>query len=256
MEPSIRAQRLTKRYGPDVVAFQELEFEIGQGEFVVFVGKSGCGKTSLLRVIAGLSPPSNGQLTFRGQPIYGADRPARGRFPGRLGFVFQEANLLPWRTIAANICLPLESLRVPAAERRERMRDLAGSVGISDFIDFYPTQLSGGMRQRAALARALIGSPDLLLMDEPFGALDALTRESMNALLEQVWMLKRATVMLVTHSISEAALLADRIFVLSPHPGRLKRIYPVPAGRPRGREFLSSPEIRDLMASIKQDLGE
>ena len=251
---AIETVGLTKRYNESVLAYENLSMQISDGEFCVFVGKSGCGKTSLLRAFAGLNPPSGGQLTVDGESVYGQNNQRLPRVAGRVGFVFQEANLLPWRTVAQNIRLPLEATgNVRGSEAR--VSELASLVGLEKFLDAFPSELSGGMRQRVSLARALICEPRLILMDEPFGALDAITRESMNELLEKVWQASAATVVLVTHSISEAVLLADRIIVMTPHPGRIKTTYRIEEPRPRGAAWLAKPEAVALSAQIKQDLG-
>ncbi len=248
---AIEAMDLSKRYSAAMTAYEGLTVQIHPREFCVFVGRSGCGKTSLLRTFAGLNPPTSGQLMRDGQPVYlEASRPNTTR---RLGFVFQEPNLLPWRTVAENIRLPLEASGTTQGSKA-RVAELAEQVGLGKFLDAFPGELSGGMRQRVSLARALICEPDLILMDEPFGALDAITRESMNELLERVWHSTSVTVVLVTHSISEAVLLADRVVVMTPHPGRIKSVYQVDAPRPRGASWLASPEALSLSAQIKIDL--
>ncbi|TEA76863.1 ABC transporter ATP-binding protein [Allopusillimonas ginsengisoli] len=251
---AIEAVDLTKRYNAAVVAYEGLSMQVSKREFCVFVGKSGCGKTSLLRAFAGLNPPSSGALKLEGYSIYGTKNQALPRIAGRVGFVFQEPNLLPWRTVAENIRLPLEA-EGQAKLAEGRVAELAAQVGLEKFLDAFPSELSGGMRQRVSLARALICKPGLILMDEPFGALDAITRESMNELLERVWHASNATVVLVTHSISEAVLLADRVVVMTPHPGRIKATYRIDAPRPRGAAWLAKPEAVALSAQIKIDLG-
>lgn len=249
---AIETVRLSKRYSKSVLAYEDLSMQINEGEFCVFVGKSGCGKTSLLRAFAGLNPPTSGELKVDGSSLYGEKNEPLPRVAGRVGFVFQEPNLLPWRTVAQNIRLPLEA--TGSTGKEERVAELAALVGLEKFLNAFPSELSGGMRQRVSLARALICEPSLILMDEPFGALDAITRESMNELLEKVWQASSATVVLVTHSISEAVLLADRIVVMTPHPGRIKTTYRISEARPRGAAWLAKAEAISLSSQIKHDL--
>ncbi|AWB34957.1 ABC transporter ATP-binding protein [Orrella marina] len=249
---AIETVRLSKRYNESVLAYEDLSMQINEGEFCVFVGKSGCGKTSLLRAFAGLNPPTSGELKVDGRSLYGEKKEALVRVAGRVGFVFQEPNLLPWRTVAQNIRLPLEA--TGTLKEESRVAELAALVGLEEFLDAFPSELSGGMRQRVSLARSLICEPRLILMDEPFGALDAITRENMNELLEKVWQASSATVVLVTHSISEAVLLADRIIVMTPHPGRIKTTYRIDEPRPRGAAWLAKSEAVALSSQIKLDL--
>ena len=175
---------------------------------------------------------------------------------GSLGFVFQDANLLPWRSVERNIALPLEVLGVPKADRQARARALAQAVGLSAFLDHLPRALSGGMRQRAAIVRALAANPDVLLMDEPFGALDAMTRDDMNLMLQELWLREKKTVVLVTHSITEAAFLADRVVILTPHPGRIQRIVDVDFVRPRFLGDTKGAEFLALIALLRSEIGE
>ena len=211
------------------------------------LGASGSGKTTLLRIIAGLIEPTSGSVTFS---------TPEGN-PPRIGLVFQQTNLMPWRTAIENITLPLELQGVPKQIACDRAQEFIELVGLQCFENSWPRNLSGGMAQRVALARALIQEPDLLLLDEPFGALDALTRERMGAELLRIWQNRQVTVMMVTHSISEALLLADQVAVLSPRPGRILREMDVPFPRPRTDEIRYSPEFvalsHDLRASILEE---
>ncbi|HRU95529.1 MAG TPA: ABC transporter ATP-binding protein, partial [Anaerolineae bacterium] len=194
-------------------ALEEVSFDVFQGEFVCLIGPSGCGKSTLLRTLAGLLPPSQGEVRLRGVPVSGPTR--------AVGLVFQQPTLLPWRTVAGNVGLPLELQGQSLEERRRRVNELLDMVGLTGFGDTYPQLLSGGMAQRAAIARALAQDPEVLLLDEPFGSLDALTRERMAAALLELWQQLQRTVVMVTHSVEEATLLADRVVVLSPRPGRI-----------------------------------
>ncbi len=202
----------------EVRALADVDLTVGEGEFVSLIGPSGCGKSTLMRLIADLDAPTTGTVEVFGKP---ADRARRDQ---DYGIAFQQAGLLPWRTVAANIALPLELHGIGAAERRSRVAELAELVGLSDFADRHPDQLSGGMQQRVAIARALAERPRLLLMDEPFGALDEMTRERMQTELSRIAAETGAAVVFVTHSIPEAVFLSDRVVVLSPRPGRITAI--------------------------------
>ncbi len=216
---------------------------VARQEFVSVLGPSGSGKTTLLRAIAGLLKPTRGSITFNdGQPC--------------LGMVFQQANLMPWRTALENITLPLELQGVPAAQARERAQELIRLVGLEGFETSWPCHLSGGMAQRVALARALILDPDLLLLDEPFGSLDALTRERMGAELLNLWQSRRTTVLMVTHSISEALLLSDRVLVFTPRPGQVFLDLPVPLPRPRTEEVRYTAEFGSLSRNLRAAIRE
>jgi len=225
-------------------ALNQLNFTIDREQFVCVVGPSGSGKSTLIRVLAGLLLPTAGQVILDGKPVEG---PRLG-----VGIVFQKANLMPWRTVLGNITLPLEIARVPAQESDQRARELIDLVGLSGFEDWLPRDLSGGMMQRVSIARSLIQDPDLLLLDEPFGALDALTREKMGAELERIWRATRKTVIMITHDISEAVFLADRVLAISPQPGSLRLDLPVPLGRPRKDEDRFAPEFIEATHQLRQ----
>jgi NitT/TauT family transport system ATP-binding protein len=207
------------------------------------LGPSGSGKTTLLRALAGLLPPSSGEIFFKGQKLSGP--------PPGIGFVFQKSSLMPWRTVIQNITLPLEIQSVPAEVRQEKAVELVELVGLHGFENSLPRDLSGGMAQRVAIARALVHDPDVLLMDEPFGSLDALTRERMGVELLRIWQRRCKTVVMVTHSISEALLLADRVLVLSQRPGRLRLDMPVGLPRPRTEEMRYIPEFGTLARQLR-----
>jgi len=234
-------------------ALERISFEVGPQEFVSIVGPSGCGKSTLLRLLAGLLVPTEGQVLFEGQPLTAPRR--------RIGFVFQKANLMPWRTVLENITLPLE-LQEPfgtanraAQERRRRAQELIDLVGLGGFESALPRDLSGGMEQRVAIARALVHNPDVLLFDEPFGSLDALTRERMGVELLRIWEARKKTVVLVTHSIPEALLLADRVLVLSPRPGQVRLALDIPLPRPRRTDMEYSPQFGELAAQVRTAIG-
>lgn len=230
-----------------LVAIQDLSFSLAAQEFVCVLGPSGSGKTTLLRVLAGLLSPTSGEVVF-------STDDNGGKVP-RIGFVFQQANLMPWRTVLENITLPLELQGVLKAEADRRAEELVALVGLQGFEYNWPRDLSGGMAQRVALARALIQDPDLLLLDEPFGALDALTREQMGAELLRIWQARRKTVLMVTHSISEALLLSDRILVFTPRPGRIRLDLKVNLPRPRQEEIRYSPRFAELSRRLRKSIG-
>jgi NitT/TauT family transport system ATP-binding protein len=255
-EPAIRLNGIEKWYetGDGVVhALAATDLVIRDGEFVVLLGPSGCGKTTLLRMIGGLIAPSRGQLQVMQRDLWknGKRQPDAG---SDLGIVFQDANLFPWLTVEENVALPLELKSVPKAQRRSRARALASLVGISGFETRWPNQLSGGMRQRAAIARALSHDPKVLLMDEPFGALDAMTRDIMNIELQNIWMQTRKTVVLVTHSISEAVFLADRIVLLSPRPGRINTVIEIDFERPRSLDLQTNEKFQAIANRLRHRL--
>ena len=219
-----------------------VSFALARQEFITVLGPSGCGKTTLLRVIAGLLRPTQGQVEFtNGQP--------------RVGMVFQQANLMPWRTAIENITLPLELEGVPQEEACRQASELIRLVGLEGFESSWPRHLSGGMAQRVALARSLIQNPDLLLLDEPFGSLDALTREHMGAELLTLWQSRRTTVLMVTHSISEALLLSDRVLVFTPRPGQVYLDMPVDLPRPRTEDVRYTPEFGALARHLRAAIG-
>ena len=231
-----------------VTALAGFGLEVARGEFVGLVGPSGCGKSTFLNIVLGLLRPDTGVIRIDGRPVRG---PASDR-----AMVFQEFGLLPWRSVQANVELGLELRGTSAVERQRRAVELIHLVGLKGFERHYPHELSGGMKQRVGLARALATNPDILLMDEPFAALDAQTRDLMQAELLQIWEQSRQTVLFVTHSIEEAAYLSDRVVVLSARPGRRKAEFPVRLPRPRGYEMRLSPAFNELKLAIWSALKE
>jgi NitT/TauT family transport system ATP-binding protein len=228
-------------------ALEKVSFEVRPQEFVCLVGPSGCGKSTLLRLLGGLLRPTLGQIWFEGEPLTGPHR--------RIGYVFQKANLMPWRSVRGNVTLPLEVQGMPQREARRQAQELLALVGLRGFEREWPRHLSGGMEQRVAIARALAQNPDVLLLDEPFGALDALTRERMGTELLRIWEARRKTVVMVTHSIPEALLLADRVLVLTQRPGQLRCELEVPLPRPRQMDMEYLPEFGALSAQVRQAIG-
>jgi NitT/TauT family transport system ATP-binding protein len=225
-------------------ALENVSLQVDAGEFLCIVGPSGCGKSTLLRVLGGLVRPTLGRVYLRRELLTAPRR--------QMGFVFQKANLLPWRTVIRNVTLPLEIEGVRAEEAGQRAREFLNLVELEGFEKAYPHELSGGMEQRVAIARALIYDPVILLLDEPFGSLDALTRENMNLELLRIWQARRKTVVMVTHSIQEALFLADRILVMSSRPGRIKASVTVPLPRPRHLEMLHSTGFGVLSRRVRQ----
>jgi NitT/TauT family transport system ATP-binding protein len=209
----------------EVEALRDVSLEVADGEFVAIVGRSGCGKSSLLRLVAGLQEATSGEITVAGTPIAGPRRD--------IGFMFQRPALLPWRSVLDNVLLPAEVFKVDKRVARDRAHELLDLVGLNGFEKRLPHELSGGMQQRVSLCRALIQQPRVLLMDEPFSALDALTRADLTVELQRLQMKEASTVLFVTHSVDEAVLLADRVVVLSPRPGRLREIVTIAIARPR-----------------------
>jgi NitT/TauT family transport system ATP-binding protein len=231
----IRARGMSKIYATgsgEVTALKGLEFEIRDGEFVSVVGRSGCGKSTLLKVLAGLLPLTAGSVALNGKPLRGPTREA--------AVVFQSPVLLPWRTVLDNVMLPIEFRKLPAAMYRQHALDLLEMVGLSEFAQRYPFELSGGMQQRVAIARALVQDPRLLLMDEPFGALDAMTRDQMNLELIRIWSHSRKTVVFITHSIAEAVFLSDRVIAMTPRPGTIADIISIDLPRPRDLSVINT----------------
>lgn len=252
---AIELRRLSKVFagakGERVTALAPVDLRIDDGEFVTVVGPSGCGKTTLLRIIAGLMPASSGTAMMNGTPIRGprAD----------IGIVFQAPQLLPWRTAFKNVLLPAELLGLPMEQSRKRAKELLEMVGLAGFEQHLPSQLSGGMQQRTSIARAFLSSPDLLMMDEPFGALDALTREQLTIELQRIWgqnTAKRRTVFFITHSIPEAVFLGDRVIVMAARPGRIVEDIRVDFERPRPIGLMNSGgRFGELVAHIRDLLN-
>jgi NitT/TauT family transport system ATP-binding protein len=249
--PLLRAEHVSVVFTDgacDLGALDDISFAVYPGELICFVGPSGCGKSTLLRVLAGLLHPTGGQVTLRGAPCVGPC--------DDIGIVFQHHNLMPWRTALRNITLPLELEGEEDTVARRRAGELIHLVGLGDFEQSYPHQLSGGMAQRVAIARALVYDPEILLLDEPFGALDALTRERMNLELLRIWEARRKTVIMVTHNIQEAILLSDRVLVLTSRPGQVTAEIPIALPRPRSQSLVYDPAFLDLARHIREAICE
>ena len=236
MSAFITVQGVQKTYRSargDFTALQDVNLAVGEGEFISILGPSGCGKSTLLKCVAGLQPVSGGEIRIRDQAVTGP--------PEGAGMVFQRDVLLDWRSVIDNVLLPVEFARLDKADWRERAMDLLRTFDLQKFADRYPWELSGGMRQRVAICRGLLMRPGLLLMDEPFGALDAITRDELNLELERVWERDRMTVLFVTHSIAEAVFLADRVVVMARDPGRVHEVVAVDLPRPRTLAMRETP---------------
>lgn len=240
------AKTYVSRDGTEVVAVRPIQLDIGDGEFVAIVGPSGCGKSTLLHMIAGLTQPTRGQILLQGKPVLGT-RPD-------IGIVFQDPVLLPWRTVKDNVLLPAAVRKTGTSSAEARAAELINLVGLGGFENKYPSELSGGMQQRVGIARALLLDPSVLLLDEPFGALDSMTREQMNVELLKIWSGSRKTVVLITHDIGEAVFLADRVLVMSARPGRIMNTHTITLPRPRAVSMIGSPEFGALSQAIRAEL--
>ena len=242
----IAVKGLTRRYGA-VTALDQVNLTIASGALVAIVGPSGCGKSTLLRILAGLMPPSEGEAWLQGSRIEGPRRD--------IGVVFQTPVLFPWRSVLDNVLLPVDVQRLGRETMRATAMDLLRMVGLEGFETHLPNQLSGGMQQRAALVRALIHDPSVLLMDEPFGALDAMTREQMNVELQRIWLERRKTIVFVTHSVGEAVFLADRVVVMSPRPGRIVDTLDIDFPRPRPLSVMNTEAFGVHVSRIREKLN-
>ena len=246
----IAVRRLSLRYGgaaSGVVALRDIDFRIPDGAFVAVVGPSGCGKSTLLKILAGLLPPTEGRAELRGLPIAGPRRD--------IGVVFQSPVLFPWRTVVGNVMLPADVQHLDRGAMKRRALELLQFVGLGGFEQRYPRELSGGMQQRVGIVRALLHDPAILLMDEPFGALDAMTREALNVELQRIWMQRRITVLFITHSTAEAVFLADRVIVLTPRPGTISDQFDVDLPRPRNLEVMNTEQFGRHVARVRAALA-
>ncbi len=252
--PKVAVRRLVKDYtsgrtfgrGTTTRAIDDVSVEVNDGDFVCVVGASGCGKSTMLNIIGGLETPTDGAVEVDGEPVVGPG-------PDR-GMVFQAYSLFPWKTVAENIEFGLEIAKVPKAERRERVNELLGIMELTAFAGQLPKELSGGMRQRVAIARSLAPAPDVLLLDEPFGALDALTKRNLQEFLRAVWLRTGTTIIMVTHDVPEAVYLSQRIVVMTPHPGRIADVIDVPFGDVRGPSVKRDSRFLDLIDEIEDTL--
>ena len=240
------ATKYYKTQTGSVHALEDLNLEIAEGEFVCILGPSGCGKSTLLWAMSGLHELTSGRILLNGTPVTGP-RP-------EIGMVFQEANLLPWRNLEQNIRFPFEIKKINPQPYEARIKALLEEVGLAGFEKKYPRELSGGMQQRASIVRCLSFDPGVILMDEPFGALDAFTRDEMNLHIQKIWMETKKTIIFVTHNVTEAVFLADRVVVLTPRPGRLAHIFPIDLPRPRTIEQTFEPDFIKIVLEIKDTI--
>jgi NitT/TauT family transport system ATP-binding protein len=246
----IAVRRMSKRYGSHadgILALADIDFAMPDREFLSIVGPSGCGKSTLLKILAGLLPATEGEALLNGTPIEGPRHD--------IGVVFQSPVLFPWRSVLGNVLLPADVQRLGRKEMTERAFSLLKLVGLDGFERRYPWELSGGMQQRVALVRALIHDPALLLMDEPFGALDAMTREAMNVELQRIWMERRKTVVFITHSTGEAVFLGDRVLVMTPRPGKVGDLFSVELPRPRSLDVMNTEKFGGYVRRIRNVLN-
>ena len=248
-QSEIRIEHVSMTYpeegGRSLTAITDVSLDIQKGEFISLLGPSGCGKTTLLRLIGDLLQPTTGSITVSG------DSPKAARMNKKYGIVFQNSVLYDWRNVRKNIRLPLEVMKIPKEEWENRVDAMLDLVGLSNFGKHFPHQLSGGMQQRVSIARALAINPEILLMDEPFSALDEFTREKLHEDLLRIWQRTNKTVVFVTHNIAESVYLSDRVCVLSPHPGRLSAVVDIDLPRPRVKEMRDSPEFLALVSKIR-----
>src|SRR6185295_11644936 len=247
--PIVSIQNVSKLFGGSgarTQALSQVSLDIEPGEFVSLLGPSGCGKSTLLRLVADLIEPSEGRITIKGKS------PRQARLDREYGIVFQSPVLYDWRSVLRNVQLPLEVMKVAPAERDARAREMLALVGLKDFERHYPWQLSGGMQQRVSIARALSFKPSILLMDEPFGALDEMTRERMNDELLSIWSQTDTTVIFVTHSIAEAVFLSSRVVVMTPRPGRIEKVVDIDLPRPRTFETREQPRFFELVTEVRE----
>ena len=246
----ISVRQLSLKYGrgeTGVLALSDVSFGVADGEFIVVVGPSGCGKSTLLKILAGLLPQTAGEAHLNGTPIKGPRRD--------IGVVFQAPVLFPWRSVLGNVMLPADVQGLDPVKMKQRALDLINLVGLSGFENRYPRELSGGMQQRVGIVRALIHDPAILLMDEPFGALDAMTRETMNVELQRIWMERRKTVLFITHSTAEAVFLADRVIVMTPRPGKISDEFAVDLPRPRKLSVMNTELFGNYVQRVRAALN-
>lgn len=247
--PEIQIKNLTKIYannnGEEIKALSNVSLDINEGEFISLLGPSGCGKSTMLRMIADMLDPTEGSILINGET------PKDTRLKQKFGMVFQTPVLYDWRTVRRNICLPMEIVGIPKKERTARIDKQLELVGLEKFGEKYPFELSGGMQQRVGISRALALNPEILLMDEPFSALDEFTREKLNEDVLKIWQKTNKTIIFVTHNIAESVFMSDRVVVLSPHPGRVSAVVDIDLPRPRTAEMRESKEFYDLVSKIR-----
>lgn len=258
-EPKIKFDHVTKIFqtrSQAITAVQDYSMEIQAGEFVSILGPSGCGKSTLIRMLDGIIPTTEGDIFIDGQKVNHANKKMPQEILRKMGFIFQQPNMLPWFTVRQNISLPLQIFDLKGAEWEKRVDDLLEMVGLTEYADAYPAEISGGMLQRAGVIRAMVHDPEILLMDEPFGALDELTREQMNMELLDIWSKTGKTIIFITHNIEEAVLLSSRVYVMGTHPGRLVEIVDLDLPRPRELSMITQPKFIEYKQMLEGYIGE
>lgn len=259
MEPKIKFEHVTKVFSTrsqDIIAVKDYSMDIMPGEFVAILGPSGCGKSTLIRMLDGIIDTTEGNIYIDGQKVNHAGKKMPSEILRKMGFIFQQPNMLPWYTVRQNIALTQDVFNLKGPEWEQRVDDLIKMVGLTDYADAYPYEISGGMLQRAGVIRAMVHDPEILLMDEPFGALDELTREQMNMELLDIWTKTKKTVIFITHNIEEAVLLADKVYVMGTHPGRLVEVVDLDLERPRQLSMITQPKFIEYRQYLENAIGE
>ncbi len=257
-EPRIKFEHVSKVFetrSQTIVAVKDYSMEIQKGEFVSILGPSGCGKSTLIRMLDGIIPTTEGKIFIDGEQVNGKKKIAN-KFLRKMGFIFQQPNLLPWYTVRENVALPLRVFKLSGAEWEKKVDDLLAMVGLSEYANAYPYEISGGMLQRAGVIRAMVHDPEILLMDEPFGALDELTREQLNMELLEIWKSTGKTIIFITHNIEEAVLLSSRVYVMGTQPGRLVETITLDLPRPRNLSMITQPKFIEYKHTLEGLIGE
>lgn len=258
-EPKIKFEHVTKVFetrSQSITAVKDYSMEIQAGEFVSILGPSGCGKSTLIRMLDGIIPTTEGNIYIDGQKVNNEKKKMPQEVLRKMGFIFQQPNMLPWFTVRQNIALPLQIFNLQGAEWEKRVEELLEMVGLTEYANAYPSEISGGMLQRAGVIRAMVHDPEILLMDEPFGALDELTREQMNMELLDIWSRTGKTIIFITHNIEEAVLLSSRVYVMGTHPGRLVETVDLDLPRPRQLSMITQKKFIEYRQLLEGYIGE
>lgn len=258
-EPKIKFDHVTKIFetrSQSITAVKDFSIEIQEGEFISILGPSGCGKSTLIRMLDGIIPTTEGDIFIDGQKVNNAGKKMPQEILRKMGFIFQQPNMLPWFTVRQNIALPLQIFDLKGVRWEQRVDDLLAMVGLKEYADAYPAEISGGMLQRAGVIRAMVHDPEILLMDEPFGALDELTREQMNMELLDIWRKTGKTIIFITHNIEEAVLLSSRVYVMGTQPGRLVETVTLDLPRPRKLSMITQPDFIAYRQTLESYIGE
>ena len=258
-EPKIRFSHVTKIFetrSQTITAVKDYSMDIQEGEFVAILGPSGCGKSTLIRMLDGIIDTTEGDIFIDGEKVNFPGKKMPQSILRKMGFIFQQPNMLPWYTVRENVALPLSVFNLHGPQWEHAVDDLLEMVGLTEYADAYPNEISGGMLQRAGVIRAMVHDPEILLMDEPFGALDELTREQMNMELLDIWTRTGKTIIFITHNIEEAVLLADKVFVMGTHPGRLTEVVDLELERPRQLSMITQPKFIEYRRYLENSIGE